>query len=176
MSKTEKMVDNQVRFRAADTLLAELVERRTATDLLQQEGIGWVARRDLHRYYGLLRVALPQFAEPEGLLIIEALAGQGSSEHGARMLWAHIEEAIENDGLDEKYGVDREALVRRLRRDFNRIELMAIVDAAERAWGHMHTAPRMDAMAAARKVGLVPEGDYQSAEDLAEIKSERVAV
>ena len=90
------------------------------------------ARRDLERYYSLLRVSLPQFSTGEALLICDAMNGTITEPHTASLVWAVVADALE-DGLAEKWHVDGEALVKRLR-SLTPFEQLAVADACERFW------------------------------------------
>lgn len=106
-----------------------------------------VAKRDLERYYALLRQSLPTFSRSEASLIVDALNGTLIEPHTARLLWAAIDDAL-YDGLAEKWGVDGLALVARLRR-LTPFEALAVVDAAERYWRDHEAADALE------RVGLV---------------------
>lgn len=92
-----------------------------------------IAARDLERYYALLTASAPKFRQSEAMLIADALNGSLNEVHSMRLLWASIQEAIEYDGLDQKWGVDGAALVARLRA-LSLAEIYAVTDAIERAW------------------------------------------
>jgi hypothetical protein len=111
-----------------------------------------VARRDLERYYALLRDALAsvRLEEAEALLLADVLNGTLVDAHSYRLLWAEVEDACRQDGADRRWGVDGLALAARLRA-MAPCELMAIADAVERAW--LRAEPDMrDRL---RAVGLV---------------------
>ena len=90
------------------------------------------ARRDLERYYTLLRMSLPTFTVAEASLLCDAMNGTITEPHTASLLWANVADALD-DGLAEKWDVDGEALVRRLRA-LSPFEQLAVADACERFW------------------------------------------
>lgn len=93
------------------------------------------ARRDLERYYAVLRaeLAAARLTLPEASLIMDALNGTRMDHVSYRLLWAEIVEAMEDADLAGKWGVSAEALTERLRA-LTPAQSMAIVDAIERAW------------------------------------------
>lgn len=135
-----------VRFRAG-ALLPSLQERAEGS------AISHVAQRDLQRYYSLLALALAQvsLSEGEAGLIIDALNGTWIDPTTAQLLPHEVEDAL-GDGLAEKWGVDGQSLVERLRR-MSLTQRLAICDAAERYWADSYhvdsTADRL------LRVGLV---------------------
>ena len=134
----------QIQFRAGG-IEPELTARAGGA-----ESPSLVARRDLERYYYLLRRALPTFTEPEASLIVDACNGWLIEPHTAPLLWAEVDDAIRMDGLAEKWGVDGASLVARLRA-LTPFESLAVADAAER----FRLAPNDDGQL--RRVGLVRE-------------------
>lgn len=94
-----------------------------------------IIARDLERLYTLYRRALRQvdLTVDEACLIVDALNGSLTTADDAGLLWAKIEDAIHYDRLDEKWNVDGKSLVEKLQR-LNEIQVLAIVDAAERFW------------------------------------------
>ncbi len=126
-----------------------------------------VAKRDLDRYYSLMRRVLPRFNEEEAGFILEAIARMRSVEHTPRQdarqpaaldlvseyrnfLWATIRMADDTFGLSEKYNVELDKLESRLR-ELHPCQQMAVLDAVERAL----RLKERDARKAAAKVGLV---------------------
>lgn len=94
-----------------------------------------VIQRDLDRYYGLLERALKRakLSVKEACLIADVLNGTVIDARTAGMFWAEVEDGIELEGYDEKWGVDGQALVEKLK-NLNELQAMAIIDAAERFW------------------------------------------
>jgi hypothetical protein len=142
----------RVHFRAGD-LLPDLLARAAPDEdgTPSERTVAIAADRDLHRYYYLLRLALPSFSEAEASLIVEALNGLLTEAHTARLVRANIQDAIE-EGLAAKHGVDGDALLARLRA-LSEFEQMAIADAAERFWAGPYR--KEDMGEALRAVGLV---------------------
>lgn len=120
--------------------------------------VGARARDDLERYYRLLARALAgvQLSEDEASLIVDALNGMLTEPHTAHLLWAEIDDAITGDGLAEKWSVDGQALVARLRA-LTPFAALAVSDAAERYWLDTHLTPTRDHTERLRAVGLVRE-------------------
>jgi len=94
-----------------------------------------VIGRDLGRLYTLYRRALAQikFTVDEGCLIVDVLNGLLVDTNSPHLLWAEIEDAIKLNRVDQKWNVDGEALVVKLR-TLNEIQCMAVIDAVERYW------------------------------------------
>ncbi|WP_374713122.1 hypothetical protein [Symbiobacterium terraclitae] len=91
--------------------------------------------RDLDRLYTLYKLALREapLAVGEACLICDVLNGTLMDASSVAMLWAEVADGIRLDGLDKKWGVDGEALVKRLK-GLDRLTCLALVDAAERFW------------------------------------------
>jgi hypothetical protein len=93
-----------------------------------------VARRDLERYYTILRDEL-RAADPtkgEAAALCDVLASTWMDAHTAQCLDMEVEDALA-DGLDEKWGIDGLQLARRIAAmPWSR--QMAIADAVERWW------------------------------------------
>lgn len=88
------------------------------------------------RYAEIMRRAQieKRFSEPEWNLLRDSLNGcyhQPASQ--IRHLWHGIEDSIELDGLAEKWEVDGEALLAKLR-DLAFVDEVAVVEAVERWW------------------------------------------
>jgi len=94
-----------------------------------------IINRDLERYYTVLDRALRtvSLTENEALLIVDVLNGSILDTLSVRMLWAGVEDAINLDKVDEKWGINGAALVEKLR-SLGEIQCLAVVDAAERFW------------------------------------------
>jgi hypothetical protein len=94
-----------------------------------------VINRDLDRLYALYRRALAQvrLTTKETMLIADALNGILMDVTSVPLLWAQVQDAIALEHLDEKWQVDGQALVDKLR-GLNEIQALAVVDAAERFW------------------------------------------
>lgn len=135
-----------VQFRSGE-LLQRLQER--AQD---GQGLGLVASRDLGRYYALVDDALPRLRETlsrdEACAVMDACNGLYMDDGvGARFLWAEV---ADSDGLDEKWGIDQNALVGKLR-GLSLAATMTLADAIGRFW----TRPEMETDEGLRRVGLL---------------------
>lgn len=99
-----------------------------------------VARRDLGRYYQALSRALKEvdLTEAEASAICDANNGSFWTEDHVpdSMLWANVADSI---GLGEKWGIDREELVKKIR-VWPQIQRLAVIDAVERFWAECQTA------------------------------------
>ncbi len=85
-----------------------------------EEPLSETARRMLSFYRALLRhgqgeLARLRLTPPEALLIMDACNGWLITPEAAHLVWAQVEEAIQDERLDEKWKVDGAALVRKLR-------------------------------------------------------------
>lgn len=137
-----------IQFRATPDLAAQLSARSEPGRSIHQ-----VASRDLERYYQALDLARAQvkLSEPEASLIVDALNGSFIELTLAQLLEWEIEEALQ-DGLAEKWGVDGEALVEKLK-DYSLLQKMAICDSAEQFWkGDYRKADMTEALT---RVGLL---------------------
>jgi hypothetical protein len=150
-TRDNKSIDNVVQFRAGDTLFPEIHVRD------EGHGTGHTARRDLERYYYMIRSQTPKFTEPEARLLVDALSGIITEPHTARLLWALVDDAIRLGRLDEKWGVDGQALVQRLRHDLCPFEALAVTDAVERVWNLMNDAKSGPMTEVLIRVGLLRE-------------------
>lgn len=142
------MTSSHVQFQADSPLDRELEAR-----VGDGGDPGATARRDLQRYYALLehtRLTL-NFTENEYLLMMEALNGSIFDENVAGLIWAEVEDGIRMDHLDEKYGVDGQELIRRLR-GLTLSQNMTFADAAERFWDR---STEEDQRKRLRLVGLI---------------------
>jgi hypothetical protein len=119
------MTTRLVQFRAAGTLETNL-QHRTPTG----KPVGEIARRDLVRYYNLLRLSLPKFTLNEAMLMVEGLDIHSFAPEDINRLWIHINNAIQVHGLDKKWQVDGKALVEKLH-NLTMIEYVAVWDAIE---------------------------------------------
>lgn len=123
----------RIAFRVQPELMDQ-AEARAGTGIVGSASEA--ARRDLERYYLLLEreLALVALSEAEWNLLRDASNGViWEPWSAATMLWANTEDAIRLDGLDEKWSVDGEALVRKLR-NLSAGAVWAVIDAVERWW------------------------------------------
>lgn len=115
---------------------------------------GAVASRDLERYYRLIDRALQGivFTVAEASAIVDACNGTFWDTHSLfDGLALGLEDAISGDQLDEKWGIDGERLLAKLRA-LEPVQHLAIVDAIERFWVSDLSRDREDIL---RDVGLV---------------------
>ncbi len=150
--RDDKSTDNLIQFRAGATLLLDIQARD------EGHGSGPTARRDLERYYYMIRSSTPEFSEAEARLLVDALSGIITEPHTAHLLWAVVDDAIRLGRLDEKWRVDGWALVQRLR-GMTSFELLAIADAVERVWSMMADAKATPITDVIMQVGLIQD-DY----------------
>jgi hypothetical protein len=88
------------------------------------------------RYQEAIRRSTPTLQLGEWMLICEALNGACLVDvFYVRTAATFIEDAINLDGLAEKWGVDAVAILEKTM-TFNFCELLALVDAAERFWSY----------------------------------------
>jgi hypothetical protein len=105
----------------------------------------------LERYYGALRLELARlpFSEQELLLLLDAVNGWASPAEPVEIIvqglrW-QVQDAIEQEGLDQKWGVNGAALVERLRQ-LTPTQTLALVDALERVWLRADDGDLVDAL------------------------------
>lgn len=134
------MAAPRIQFRPGEELSRELVERsrlyQGVTDAQRDSILAETLREQLSDYYLLMKLSLPRFSLGEAMLMVDAMNGCILDPHTASLLWANISDAIEMDRLDEKWQVDGNALVIRLRElgRTNPFACWSIADAIERAW------------------------------------------
>lgn len=94
-----------------------------------------VINRDLERLYTLYDRALRRLdlTVDEACLIVDALNGTIHDVRSGVRFWIDVQDAIELEGLAEKWNVDGKALIEKLTA-LDELSCMAIVDAAERFW------------------------------------------
>lgn len=118
------------------TLISQDLELKAAL-LERGEDISTIELRDLKRYYALLNYHLLELSLPssEVNLICEALKDyrvEDDSEQ-ARVIWKQVDAAIQRDRLDQKWGIDSKAFIRKLQA-LTHLQLASLVDAVERYW------------------------------------------
>jgi hypothetical protein len=93
-----------------------------------------VARRDLARYYSMVDAELRavELREAEAGLILDACRSVIFDETNYRLLWAEVQDAIQNDALMGRWDVDGAPLVAKLQA-LTPGQRLALVDAIERA-------------------------------------------
>jgi hypothetical protein len=124
--------ERPIQFRPGD-IVKEVEERTdgtTSPDL--------VAKRDLSRYYTMLRRSLltMSWSRNEAMLLVDALSdlavGEGDSAiTTAELAWAKVDNAIRDQGLARKWNVNGTELVKNLR-DMTVCHSVALIDAVER--------------------------------------------
>lgn len=119
-----------ITFWAGRDLKPRLLERAHGGPL------GAVAKRDVQRYYQLLEDQLAELglSEVAMALVVDACSRADLSIQGAGLIWAMVDDAIAARGLDERYGLDRGALVRQLR-ELSPPQTLALADYVERRRG-----------------------------------------
>ncbi len=119
------------------------------------QAIGSIARRDLERYYALLKAELAtvDLTEAEASLIVDARNGILHEPWSMQLFWAGISDAIELEGLDRKWHVDGPALIAKLR-GLSYAQTVAIVDAAEQVWNQISKNEKRDLRDIVKTVGL----------------------
>jgi hypothetical protein len=144
--------DNRVQFRADEQLLAALAAMADTAE----EPLGVHAREALERYFSLIEQELGELdlSEAEASLIVDALNGIYIEPHTVRLLRATVLDAMDIDHLDQKWGVDREALLAKLR-SYCPGKLFALLHGVERFWNSCSALPMSEGL---RKAGLVRRG------------------
>jgi hypothetical protein len=141
-----------VTFRALPELADALTSRGR-----EGESLGGIARDQLERYFECLRrtLATVQLSEAEASLIADAGNGVLWEAHTVPLLWAQVADAIQDEGLDRKWGVNGAALVERLR-GLNYAQALAVTDAITRYWREPNPIDE-----ALRRVGLVQPAPHK---------------
>lgn len=152
--------DKQITVRVT-SFAGELEDRR---DLLYMEGYSTVAKRDLERYYQVVRDSTPRFKEHEARAIVEALNGQEIDARTYRYAWAAVETEL-RARLAARWHVEAGPLVERLR-NLSPGATMALVDAVERVWVAVQKYPKERVSKILVEVGLVePAEDVEVEHD-----------
>lgn len=115
---------------------------------------GYIAKRDLERYYAMLAATLQtvDLSEGEALVLCDCLNGILHESFSIGLLWAEVDEGIRFDGLGTKWAVDGPALIEKLR-SLTLAQSYALIDAVERWWrGPYRDEDRTQSL---RAVGLV---------------------
>ena len=129
---------------------ADSVQNRVNNDF---SSIHQIANRDLSRYYNIIKYALREveLSEKEAMAVIDSTNGTMLDNFSIRLMFANVEDSIDYDSLAEKWGIDGEALVLKLK-NASVGYLHALADAIERYWliseGEL-TAEKL------KKVGLI---------------------
>lgn len=142
MSKpTTQRGNPRVVFRAPEEIMAEIEERQDALTAALGGGgdtpLGSTARRDLERYYQVVRDELRQLPLERGevLLILDAMNGAivDLTAMYRSALVLGVQDHIRLNAADQKWGVDGGALMAKLS-TMSPGMLMALCDLAERFW------------------------------------------
>lgn len=109
------------------------------------------------RYLKSLEENKPRLSSAEWMLVFDALNGviHDDTAESAGLAWMGVADAIRHDGLAEKWAVEGNALIEKLKA-LGYVEAVVLVDAAERFWrrfGNQAVTPQ-EALAA---LGLRPE-------------------
>lgn len=142
-----------ISFRPGEIKDDLIARTRGGTEDATGKWLSQIAQRDLERYYYLLRVSLPTFTVNEAQLICDVMNGTITEPHTASLLWANVADALE-DGYAEKWSVDGDALVKRLRA-LTPFEQLAVADAVERFWRRVGAGIDETNEERVRAVGLV---------------------
>lgn len=127
---------NHVQFRASQELAGSLAARASGAMTA-----GEVARQDLARYYAAIALTLAdlELSDAEASLVVDALNGCLASPESAPYTARDIREAINTDGLADKWAVDGRGLWDRI--GAHPFIGVALADAAERYWTSTTTHP-----------------------------------
>lgn len=128
----EKTRDRKLRYSIyVSPSLQRLVEDRTADSHPPTTVVNVAA----DRYLSTLKRHQPQLTAAEWMLIFDAQNGviQDDSAETLTLLWAGIEDAIQMEGLAEKWAVDGQALINKIKA-LDYAGMVVLADAAERFW------------------------------------------
>jgi hypothetical protein len=121
---------------------------------LSEQAAKYTREKESSAYFAVPRDSLAalDFSVGEAFLIVDALNGVVTTEADYPYFWTGIEDAIDLDGLDAKWQVDRDALMAKLR-DLSPDHCLAIVGAANRFWSSGYA--KLNSEEILRRVGLV---------------------
>jgi len=125
------------------TLISQESELKAA---LKQRGenVSTVGLRDLKRYYVLLNHHLLELSVTvnEANLTCEALKNYRFEDdpEQARTLWKRVDNAIQQEHLDQKWSVNSKTFIRKLQ-SLTNLQAVALVDAVERYWVREQSNP-----------------------------------
>lgn len=139
--------NKRIAFRAPEALRSEVEARQDALSAaLDSSGdapLGSTARRDLERYYAVIRDELKrlQLTQREVLLILDAMNGVivDPAEMYRSTILLDVADHIRLNAADEKWDIDGDGLIRKLEA-LSPGTLMALVDLAERFWARSEEA------------------------------------
>jgi len=144
-----------VRFRLGETLLVAIDARATAPEPGPR---AVTAKRDLGRYYEILRAALATVALTRGEagLLVDVCNGWATSVEQPDILAGglalQVDDGMRLEALDEKWHVERAELLAKID-GWTTAQTIAVVDAVERFWQEPN--PLDDQLG---RVGLVRDG------------------
>jgi hypothetical protein len=122
-----------------------------------------VGLRDLKRYYALLNYHLLELSltANEANLVCETLKDYQFEDdpEQARTIWKQINDAIQQDHLDQKRSVNREAFIRKLQA-LTHLQAVALVDAVERYWVEEPSNPHESLETKLSRVDLIKCCDF----------------
>lgn len=99
-----------------------------------------VVRHALSRYFTLLqhaRIGLrPRFTKNECAIVLDAMNGLAGDFVHQQMLAGNVADAIALEGLDKKWGIDKDELLGKLSA-LTYTETVAILDACEQWWNRV---------------------------------------
>lgn len=112
------------------------IVKRSKEPASSSDALSSIAERDLNRYYKLLRQAqIPVFSENELMLMIDAFNGCliDFAIAPSSTLILNIQDAIAIDNLSEKWEVDADFLLTKLK-SLNDLQCAYLLDGIERFW------------------------------------------
>lgn len=138
------------------------VEARTGPTEGPSRQWSGIVNRAVERYAETVRRSTLDLQVAEWLLVCDALNGHLAEPASAiATVWADVADAIQMDGLADKWHVDGPALVERLQA-LPYAGLVAVVDVAERFWAHAdNSQPNEDLLL--RVLGRDPGRELQGA-------------
>lgn len=126
------------------SLKSEKLEKALlARDVGSTGSPGLIAKTLLTRYFYLINTQMRDlpFSSDEFHCIYDAVNGWATQIeeplHLHQMLWLHMDDAIRDDSLDEKWNINGKALIEKLRA-LNPLETFAVVEMAEMYWSNCH--------------------------------------
>lgn len=134
------MASPKIQWRATDPVVAQALKERTpllqgVSPQKQDALLSDTGERDLTRYYKALLPTLYaiNLQYGEAMLIVDALNGYRMTTELPQLMVDNVEDAMRMDGLDEKWKVDRDALIEKMRQ-WTPLDCLAVIDAVERWW------------------------------------------
>lgn len=102
---------------------------------LRGENRSDIVNRDLERLYNMYDRTLKtlDITSEEARFLVDIANGTINTADSAAMLWAEVEDACIYDQLHEKWQVDKDSFINKIK-NLKPFENLALVDAAERCW------------------------------------------